>query len=180
MYSNQSPLFNDVLHGYAPDIQFMVNGTQYNKGYCLADGIYPEWATFVKSFTSPKDPKRIKFKQMQEAAKKDVEQAFGVLQFRWAIVRGPARFWHIAKLKDIMYTCIILHNLIVEDERNAIRNWHDDDEEPTIPVTQGLVKNFHHYLQRNAELRDREVHHQLRSDLVKHIWERFGGNNNEN
>ena len=174
---NQSPLFNDVLHGYAPNIQFMVKGTQYNKGYCLADGIYLEWTTFVKSFTSPKDPKRIKFKQIQEAANKDVER---MVQSRWAIVRGPARFWHKAKLKDIVYTCIILHNMIVEDERDVIRNWDDDDEEPTIPVTQGLVENFHHYLQRNAKLRDWEVHHQLRSDLVEHIWERFGGNNNEN
>ena len=77
---NQSPLFNDVLHGYAPDVQFTVNGTQYEKSYYLADGIYPEWATFVKSFTCPKDPKRMKFKQMQEAARKDVKRAFGVLQ----------------------------------------------------------------------------------------------------
>ncbi|XP_027076867.1 uncharacterized protein [Coffea arabica] len=120
------------------------NDINYNKGYCLADGIYPEWTTFVKSFTSPKDPKRIKFKQIQEAASKDVEQDFGVVQSRWAIVCGPARFWHKAKLKDIVYTCIILHNMIVEDEGDAIKNWDDDDEEPTIPVTQ--VENFHHYL----------------------------------
>ncbi|CDP06307.1 unnamed protein product [Coffea canephora] len=177
---NQSLLFNDVLQGYAPDVQFMVNGTQFSKGYYLADDIYPEWATFVKSFTSPRDPKRIKFKQMQETARKDVERAFGVLQSRWAIVRGPARFWHRAKLKDIMYTCIILHNLIVKDEGDAIRNWDADDDDPRISVTQGLAENFQYYLQRNAELCDREVHHQLQSDLVEHIWERFGGNNNEN
>ena len=70
---NQSPLFNDVLYGYAPNVQFTVNGTLYRKCYYLADGIYPEWATFVKSFTCPKDPKRLMFKQMQEAARKDVE-----------------------------------------------------------------------------------------------------------
>nr|XP_027075763.1 uncharacterized protein LOC113699589 [Coffea arabica] len=131
--------------------------------------------TMTLIFTSPKDPKRIKFKQIQEAANKDVER---MVQSRWAIVRGPARFWHKAKLKDIVYTCIILHNMIVEDEGDAIKNWDDDDEEPMIPVTQ--VENFHHYLQRNAKLRDREVHHQLLSDLFEHIWERFGGNNNKN
>ena len=36
---NQSPLFNSVLHGYAAEVQFMVSGTQYNKGYYLANDI---------------------------------------------------------------------------------------------------------------------------------------------
>ena len=52
------------------------------------------------------------------------------------------------------------------------------DENPTIPVTQVSIQNFQHYLKRNAKLRDREVHHQLRRDLVEHIWERFRGNGN--
>ncbi|CAN1302976.1 Protein ALP1-like [Linum perenne] len=171
---NQSPLFNDVLGGYLPDIQFTVNGTTYTKGYYLADGIYPEWATMVKSFAYPEDPKRKKFKKMQEATRKDVERAFGVLQARWAIVHGAARFWHRQKLKDIMYACVILHNMIVENEGNAISTWSDDDVDPPISVSRGSVEEFHQYLRRHAELRDREVHQQLRADLVEHIWQRFG------
>ncbi|XP_073153847.1 uncharacterized protein [Henckelia pumila] len=85
---NESPLFNDILKGNSPEVNFIVNGTQYTKGYYLADDIYPEWSTFVKSFSCPQDPKRIKFKQRQEAARKDVERAFGVLQARLAIIRG--------------------------------------------------------------------------------------------
>ena len=177
---NQSPLFNDVLSGRAPDVRFEVNGTTYTKGYYLADGIYPEWATFVKSFSYPEDPKRLKFKQMQEAARKDVERAFGVLQSRWAIVRGPARFWYKSKLAEIMYTCIILHNMIVEDEGDAITNWGDDEGEPSIPVSRGPTQEFQQYLRRHAELRDQEVHHRLRSDLVEYIWNRFGGSEDEN
>ncbi|XP_073037702.1 uncharacterized protein [Primulina eburnea] len=50
---NQSPLFNDVLQGNAPEINFTVNGTQYTQGYYLTDGVYPEWAAFVKSFPCP-------------------------------------------------------------------------------------------------------------------------------
>ena len=177
---NQSPLFNDVLHGYAPEVRFSVNGTTYTRGYYLADGIYPEWATFVKSFSYPEDPKRLKFKEMQEAARKDVERAFGVLQSRWAIVRGPARFWYQKNLKDIMYTCIILHNMIVEDESENITNWYDDEDENTILVTPGCEEGFQQYLRRNAELRDQEVHHHLRSDLVEHIWNHFGVTRDEN
>ncbi|KAJ9548083.1 hypothetical protein OSB04_020626 [Centaurea solstitialis] len=46
----------------------------------------------------------------------DVERAFGVLQSRFAIVAGPARIWRKERLHDIMTSCIIMHNMIVEDE----------------------------------------------------------------
>ncbi|GKB57977.1 putative nuclease HARBI1 isoform X2 [Tanacetum coccineum] len=68
-----------------------------------ADGIYPEWATIVKSFPCPQDPQRKKFKEMQEAARKYMEREFGVLQSRWAIIRGAARFWHPKTMNDIIY-----------------------------------------------------------------------------
>ena len=55
---NQSPLFNDVYKGKAPQCPFTVNNVQYKHGYYIADGIYPEWATFVKSFTCPVDDKK--------------------------------------------------------------------------------------------------------------------------
>ena len=87
-------------------------------GYYLADGIYPSWATLVKTIPAPQDRKRQHFASAQEVAKKDVERAFGVLQARFAIVHGPAHFFHLETLKDIRMACIILHNMIVEDERH--------------------------------------------------------------
>ena len=59
------------------------------------------------------------FSKYQESQRKDVERAFGVLQSRFAIVRGPARFWGKEDLGRIMRACIILHNMIVEDERDT-------------------------------------------------------------
>jgi hypothetical protein len=87
---NQSPLFLEAIKGEAPRVQFSVNGRQYNTGYYLADGIYPEWAAFVKSINSPQLDKHKVYAAEQEGARKDVERAFGVLQARFNIVCRPA------------------------------------------------------------------------------------------
>ncbi|XP_042406232.1 uncharacterized protein LOC121996353 [Zingiber officinale] len=173
----ESPIFNNVLQGNVPEINFTVNETQYTKRYYLTDEIYLECATFVKVFLCPEDPKRRLFKEGQEAARKDVERAFGVLQARWAIVKGSARYWYRKKLKHIMLTCIILHNTIVEDEEEQVTNWYNNDEgdELAQPI-QGSNRGFHNYLRTNSELRDSYVHHQLRADLVKHIWSQYNNN----
>nr|XP_043625445.1 uncharacterized protein LOC122596865 [Erigeron canadensis] len=86
----------------APQVEFSVNGHRFGKGYYLANGIYPEWATLVKSFKCPMDPKTTKFKRYQEAARKDVERAFGVLQGHWQIVEQQARAYSVNKIKHIM------------------------------------------------------------------------------
>nr|XP_043625650.1 uncharacterized protein LOC122597081 [Erigeron canadensis] len=62
---NQSHLFREIVEDMASDTSFTVNGTDYQKGYYLADGIYPEWATFVKAFSCPQDLKKKKFKKYQ-------------------------------------------------------------------------------------------------------------------
>jgi hypothetical protein len=89
----------------------MVNGNNYTMGYYLADGIYPAWATFVKAFQNPQGNKKFHFTKAQEAARKDVERSFGVLQACFAIVRGPARFWSKEQLWYIMQACVVLHNM---------------------------------------------------------------------
>ncbi|GJR32291.1 RNA-directed DNA polymerase, eukaryota [Tanacetum coccineum] len=74
------PLFDDVLSDTAPEAPFVVNGRTYKKGYYFADGIYPTWSSFVKTFSIARDEKTSRFKRVQESARKDIERAFGVLQ----------------------------------------------------------------------------------------------------
>ena len=76
----QSTIFTDVVNGTGPDTRFTVSGVEYRRGYYLADGIYPSWSTIVKTIPYPEDEKRKKFAKRQEAARKDIERAFGVLQ----------------------------------------------------------------------------------------------------
>ena len=86
--------------------------------YYLTDGIYPKWTTFIQSISMPQGPKAVLFAQQQEAVRKDVERAFGVLQARFAIVKNPSLFWDKVKIGKIMRACVILYNMIVEDERD--------------------------------------------------------------
>ncbi|GJT79668.1 RNA-directed DNA polymerase, eukaryota [Tanacetum coccineum] len=64
-----SPLFDDEIADIAPECPFIVNGHTYRKCYYLADGIYPEWFTFVKTFSVTRDAKTFKFKTVQSAEK---------------------------------------------------------------------------------------------------------------
>ncbi|KAL5741210.1 hypothetical protein ACOSP7_027942 [Xanthoceras sorbifolium] len=101
--------------GLAPPAHYVIQGKEYNTGYYLADGIYPKWSTLVQTIHDPRGPKKRLFAIKQEACMKDVERAFGVLQSQFAIVKGLA-------------PCIIMHNMIVEDERDVhadIDNWRE-------------------------------------------------------
>ncbi|XP_048605584.1 uncharacterized protein LOC125583075 [Brassica napus] len=68
--------------GRAPRVKYVVNGHPYKLAYYLTDGIYPKWSTFIQSITLPQTPKQELFAKVQEAIRKDVERAFGVLQAR--------------------------------------------------------------------------------------------------
>ncbi|MFS7946765.1 putative harbinger transposase-derived protein [Helianthus anomalus] len=92
---------------------------EYKKGYYLVDGIFPEWATFVKSLSCPDDEKILYLKKQQESARKDVERAFGVLKKRWFVIDQLSRILEKSKMRNIMYTCIIFHNMILEDSDRA-------------------------------------------------------------
>ena len=85
-------VFDELLEGRAPKVNYTMNGTNYTLGYYLTYGIYPEWATFVKTIPQPQGEKRKLFAQYQEGQRKDVERAFGVLQACFVIIRGLARF----------------------------------------------------------------------------------------
>ncbi|XP_057540731.1 uncharacterized protein LOC130818584 [Amaranthus tricolor] len=186
----RSPVFDDLLNGRAPQVQFDVNGNTYNKGYYLTDGIYPKWATFIDAITAPQTHKQRLFTQRQESARKDVECAFGVLQARFAMIRKPTLAWSVPMLWKIMMTCIIIYNMIVEDECDTYVDYKDPQEfaqeQPgnvagssslngiTFSVTPGRYdnRNFTTLLPTREEIGDRHIDMSLKSDLVEHMREK--------
>ncbi|KAG8060411.1 hypothetical protein GUJ93_ZPchr0002g23558 [Zizania palustris] len=177
---NNSSLFFDALKGEAPQVQFSVNGNEYSTGYYLADGIYLEWAAFMKTIPLPQTEVHKLYVKYQEGARKDVERAFGVLQSRFAIIRRPARLWKRKSVGRIMLACVILHNMIVDDERDEVNVHIDLNENPgasfALPPEVNVGGNmcFADVLRRKASIRARPQHTQLKNDLVEHIWHRFG------
>nr|XP_051190910.1 uncharacterized protein LOC127304252 [Lolium perenne] len=114
---NQSSLFTDVLRGEAPVVNFTVNGHEYHYGYYLADDIYPSWS--VSGVTLPQSEKHRVFTAAQSAHHKDVECVFGVLKVRFNILAVPGRSYSRRTLGLIMRACVILHNMIIDDERGT-------------------------------------------------------------
>ena len=53
-------MFDDLAAGQRPQTEFHINGTKYSMGYYLADGIYPDWATLVKTYSEPVSEKEKK------------------------------------------------------------------------------------------------------------------------
>jgi hypothetical protein len=113
---HRSPIFDPMTIGRMPPVNYTINGHPYNFGYYLADGIYPNWPTFAKEIRHPYGEKKVYFTQIQESCRQDIERAFGVLQARWVVLHGPTYGWDRNRLTEIITACIIMHNMIVEDE----------------------------------------------------------------
>jgi len=54
---DRSPIFQEFYEGRTPKYEYVVNDHKYNIGYYLSDGIYPRWATFVKTVPLPQSVK---------------------------------------------------------------------------------------------------------------------------
>lgn len=112
---------------------------------------------------------------LKEACRKDVERAFGVLQSRFAIVAGPSRYWRKNVLHDIMTTCIILHNMIIEDERDISAPIEPIVETPPPEVEMMMDENekFERFVARYRQIRNKDDHITLRNALIDHMWEEY-------
>jgi hypothetical protein len=89
-----SPLRSAIIAGrWPPKVEYSVDNVRYNLGYVLADGIYPPRRCFVQSVPRSSMPTAAQsaFSSLQEAVRKDLECAFGVLQARFAFTRTPVR-----------------------------------------------------------------------------------------
>ncbi|KAI3503237.1 hypothetical protein L1887_31676 [Cichorium endivia] len=165
---NQSPIFNDIWTGRAPNMSFTVNGHQYKYGYYLCDGIYPDYAPFVKAYAVPRSEKAKLFTRRQESARKDIERAFGVLKQKWHVIKHASRIHDAGRMKTIMYACIVMHNMIVEYKGRAICTY---DEADAVHTEMQFIPGTPEYLQQVLDVQNSETCQYLREDLAEHVYQ---------
>jgi hypothetical protein len=96
------------------DFEFTLDGQVFNKLWILVDGIYPGIARFVKTISFPVGATAKLFAEWQEATRKDVERAFGVLTRKFQLLARPIEYWDLEDIKRIIAGCILMHNMMVE------------------------------------------------------------------
>ncbi|XP_070679206.1 uncharacterized protein [Malus domestica] len=184
----QSPVFDKLLQGKSPRWTYWVNVHKCKGPYYLADGIYPRWSTFVKTVPHLQSEKEKHFAKCQEGCRKDMERCFGILQARWAIVRATTRMFDVEDLRSIMMTCIILHNMIVEDgyDYDAVDEYKSDsmnNSRTRIYCAHGWTEDpeQHELLQQDRRYNELIVerytsaqepywHITRQNDLIEHQW----------
>ncbi|XP_062086880.1 uncharacterized protein LOC133793579 [Humulus lupulus] len=151
-----SHLFANLAEGIAPPANYVIKGKEYNMSYYLADGIHPKWSTLVQSIHDPRGPKKKLFAMKQEACRKDVERAFGVLQSRFAIIAGPAH----------------------ERDINASIEERVEVPSPEVQMVEDDNARFQEFLTRHRKIKDKDAHIELRNALIEHLWDQYGNSQN--
>ena len=120
----RSRLIKDIFSGrfnfkFPNPYRIIPSGQDRRQAYLLCDSIYPEWPLFSKPIQNTNVRKERKYSRIQEAARKDVERLFGVVQSRFEILRRELRKWELDDVVTIANACMILHNLIVRMQVNG-------------------------------------------------------------
>jgi hypothetical protein len=103
--------------------------------------------------------------------RKDVECDFNLLKKRFNILVISDRSYSQYILDLIMHTCIILHNMIIDDERDNgyDDNYHTVTSVVVSSVTYGALTSLIIILQSETHLTSRLMFFNLQSDLIKHV-----------
>ena len=81
----------------------------------------------------------------------------------------------VVSIIRILTACIIMHNTIIEDERD-LQMPIDDAREvliPNIEMVNEETNEFQTFLARFKKIKDKDAHFALHNALIEHIWEEF-------
>ncbi|XP_026378423.1 uncharacterized protein LOC113272843 [Papaver somniferum] len=106
--------------------------------------------------------------------RKDVERAFGILKRKFAIIYGPYRGLSARETHKTILTCIIMHNMVIQ-ETLCNKNWTNHQDEnlrhEVIPARGLPARN---YAQMTSHIENKTLYNRLREDLRANMWAEFG------
>jgi Plant transposon protein len=117
---NMSPFLTQLTDGQFEEVEkevvpFKIGDEEFNQIYILVDGIYPKFSRFVHGMKKPITVEECRMTEWQEASRKDIERAFGVLQGKWQCIARPMHQINLEQIGNRVTACIILHNMGVSD-----------------------------------------------------------------
>jgi len=113
---DQSPLLKSMLDGTMEewDFDYTIGEQTFQQLHFMVDGIYPEISRFVKTVAVPLNGYQTNYAAWQEGGRKMIERAFGILQRKFQMLCRPVELFYMCEIADIVDTCLILHNMMVE------------------------------------------------------------------
>lgn len=188
-----SPIIEKIAAGtFPPPLEYRISGERRNKPYWFSDGIYPNAPFFISSIPEPVTMREKLFSSTQEAIRKDIERAFGVLQGKFNIIARPSKFMTVHTMEEVIRCTIILHNMCVEERETF--NLPIEEEEATDVLVGGGVPAMWCGLERvhgsndvqagagslvaiceaRAFMDDEREHLKTKKLLMKHLWDKYG------
>ena len=197
----KSTIVGSILNGtmdlrLPQELHYCINGTVRDYIYFLVDGIYPKWPIFVSTVSDATPGSKDKFfATYQEAVRKDIERAFGVIVKKFDILSRSIRFRRREVIRNVLHTCIILHNMTVIRRRKdymservyyhdaAVETVEDDPLSlfgslqiaPDGSIVQEAIGSRLHQI--DAALHNELEHYGLMYDLKEHIWNKSNNSN---
>ena len=119
------------------------------------------------------------FVTAQEAKRKDIERAFGILQARFHVLTSGCHLCDRRAMDTVFRTCVILHNLVIDNEREYNMDGNYINDENYVPLHNMVVvrrnPNQNHVDRKIMidDMQNTEHHNLLQHDLMVERWEQW-------
>jgi hypothetical protein len=102
--------------------------------YALCDGGYHKWRVLQCPNKYATAEFEARWSKRIESVRKDVECTFGILKRRFRTLKVPMQYWAKEDVDNIMFTCCVLHNILLEHDawEWTVQDDTDDVELPSF------------------------------------------------
>lgn len=190
-----STILNKIAAGnFPPPCEYRIVGVFCNKPHWFYSGIFPRVQLLTSSISETVTIKKKLYSSIQEAVRKEIERAFGILQSKWNIICMPSKFMTVEIMKGVIKCFIIVQNIFVA-ECDMLGNDYGmaDGEESTdimvgggvSPMSCGVVRqdgcvsppsssSLEELCEEFQFMEDEREHSSTKKQLMQHIWEFYG------